>query len=112
MLSIRLLCQNSIYAQNVLRACLALAALTVAYAQDRLVNLHVVALDSHDRPVRDLTTDDFQIKEQGRNSRIAVFRKSGFRAGAAEPALGPHEFSNRRGSFGDGDSLGFAASYG
>jgi VWFA-related protein len=70
----------------------------VAHAQDRLVNLHVVALDSHDRPVGDLTADDFQIQEQGKTSRIVVFRKSDPRAVAAEPELGPHECSNRAGS--------------
>jgi VWFA-related protein len=84
--------------KTLVRVYLALVALAAAHAQDRLVNLHVVALDSHDHPVHDLTADDFQIQEQGRNARIVIFRKSDPKAGVAEPALGPHEFSNHVGS--------------
>jgi VWFA-related protein len=67
-----------------------------AYSQDRLVNLNVVALDSRGQPFSDLTADDFQIQDQGKHFKIAVFQKNDAKVQAAAPAaLGPHEFSNR-----------------
>jgi VWFA-related protein len=60
----------------------------------RLVDLNVVALDSHGAPVTDLTRDDFRITDAGRPETIAFFRH---RDGAAKPAplLAPGEYSNR-----------------
>jgi VWFA-related protein len=64
---------------------LALAA-SAAFAQEtgRLVRLDVVALDSAGQPVSGLTADDFQIADQGKPQKIALFR-----------APGAHEYSNR-----------------
>src|ERR1051326_872610 len=67
-----------------------------AFAQERLINLHVVALDRNDRPVANLTADDFTIQEQGMAQRIALFRNVDLK-GATEAPLGPQEFSNRSG---------------
>ena len=75
---------------------LILACAAPAYSQDRLVNLNVVVLDSHGQPSSDLTADDFQIQDQGKHYKIAVFQKNDAKPQtAAPPALGPHEFSNR-----------------
>lgn len=70
-----------------------------AYSQERLVNLNVVALDSHGQPFSDLTADDFQIQDQGKHYKIAVFQKNDAKTHpAAQVTLGPHEFSNRSGA--------------
>ena len=67
-----------------------------AYSQDHLVNLNVVALDSHGQPASDLTADDFQVQDQGKHYRIAAFHKNDAKTQTEAPAtLGPHEFSNR-----------------
>ena len=60
----------------------------------RMVDLNVVALDSHGAPVTDLTRDDFRITDAGRSETIAFFRH---RDSAAKPALrlAPGEYSNR-----------------
>jgi VWFA-related protein len=69
---------------------LALAA-SAAFSQEpaRLVRLDVVALDAAGQPVSGLTADDFQIADQNKPQKIAVFR-----AAAAVP-LAAHEYSNR-----------------
>src|SRR5580704_5143508 len=69
-------------------------------SEERLVNLNVVVLDSHGQPVSDLTADDFQVQDQGKHSRIAVFHKNdaAVPSEAAPAPLGPHEFSNRAGA--------------
>jgi VWFA-related protein len=77
-------------------ACIVLACAAPAHSQDHLVNLNVVALDSHGQPAADLTADDFQIQDQGKHYRIAVFHKNDAKPQPDGPAaLGPHEFSNR-----------------
>jgi VWFA-related protein len=60
----------------------------------RMVDLNVVALDSHGAPVTDLTRDDFRITDAGKPETIAFFRH---RDNAAKPAprLAPGEYSNR-----------------
>ena len=65
-------------------------------AEPRLMDLNVVALDNHGRPVRDLTADDFQIVDGGKKEKIAFFRHAD-NTTWQEPLLGEHEFSNRRG---------------
>jgi VWFA-related protein len=54
------------------------------------VHLAVLALDSHNQPVGDLTADNFQITDQGKAQRIVSFHRA-----EAAAALAPHEFSNR-----------------
>lgn len=60
----------------------------------RMMDLNVVALDSHGAPVTDLTRDDFRITDAGKPETIAFFRH---RDSAAKPAprLAPGEYSNR-----------------
>ncbi|HEV2690728.1 MAG TPA: VWA domain-containing protein [Bryobacteraceae bacterium] len=84
--------------RRLLLTCLACAALSLAYAQERLVNLHVVALDRHDQPVANLTADDFQIQDQGKPVRIALMRSNDPKSVSEATPLGPHEFSNHSGS--------------
>ncbi len=73
-----------------------LACVAPAYSQDHLVNLNVVVLDNHGKPASDLTADDFQVQDQGKHYRIAVFHKNDAKTQTEAPAaLGPHEFSNR-----------------
>lgn len=64
--------------------------------EPRLVDLNVVALDSHGQPVSDLTSADFQITDGGKQQRIAFFRHADRSRWKAE-SLAPHEFSNRAG---------------
>jgi VWFA-related protein len=40
----------------------------------KLVNLNVVAVDNHGRPVNDLTADDFRITDDGKPQKIVFFR--------------------------------------
>ena len=60
----------------------------------RMVDLNVVAVDSHGQPVTDLTRDEFRVTDSGKPQSIAFFhhRDSGL---AQAPPLGPNEFSNR-----------------
>lgn len=60
----------------------------------RLVNLSVIAVDSHGQPVTDLTSDDFQIFDSGREQQIAFFHHTGNAPLPAAP-LGHNEFTNR-----------------
>jgi VWFA-related protein len=62
-----------------------------------VVNLSAVALDSHGRPVSDLTAEEFTITDAGKPRNIAFVRHIERRL-AAGPALGPNEYSNRRGA--------------
>jgi len=59
-----------------------------------MVDLNVIALDSHGAAVTDLTRDDFRITDSGKSETIAFFRH---RDSAAKPAppLAPGEYSNR-----------------
>jgi VWFA-related protein len=73
----------------------ALGALLGDDGQDlRLLDLNVVALDSHEQPVNDLTADDFQVTDAGRPQKIVFFRHrdTALRQAAA---LAPNEVSNR-----------------
>jgi len=60
----------------------------------RMVDLNVVALDSHGAPVTDLTRDEFRIADAGKPEAIAFFRH---RDSVAKPTprLAPGEYSNR-----------------
>jgi VWFA-related protein len=60
----------------------------------KLLDLNVVALDSHEQPVNDLTVDDFQVTDAGKPQKIVFFRH---REAALRqpPKLGPNEVSNR-----------------
>jgi len=62
-----------------------------------LITLNVVALNSHDAPVADLTADDFQVTDHGKKQKIRIFRVNEDVASKPEPPLAPHQFSNRRG---------------
>jgi VWFA-related protein len=64
----------------------------------RLMDLNVVALDDHGRPVTDLTADDFQISDAGRPQKISFFRRNGESSNQNKArASGPNQFSNRAG---------------
>jgi VWFA-related protein len=60
----------------------------------RLLNLNVIALDNQGQPVKDLTSNDFQISDAGKRQDIAFFRRVENTRGQASK-LGPNEFSNR-----------------
>ena len=62
----------------------------------RLLDLNVVAVDNHGKPVTDLTADDFQIVDAGKPQKITFFRRNddSSRQNPA-PASGPNQFSNR-----------------
>jgi len=60
----------------------------------KLLDLNVIALDSHEQPVNDLTIDDFQVTDAGKPQKIVFFRH---RDAALRQAstLAPNEVSNR-----------------
>jgi VWFA-related protein len=95
--------------QRVALVCLALAGLTSrlpaqipAAGEDsqageppaQLVRLNIVALDEHNQPVRDLTSDDFRILDRGKRQKVTVFRRNERKTEAAG-SMGAHTFSNR-----------------
>jgi VWFA-related protein len=59
-----------------------------------MVDLNVVAVDSHGAPVRDLTSDEIRVTDSGRPETIAFFRLRDSKRGPVRP-LEPNEFSNR-----------------
>lgn len=59
-----------------------------------LVNLNVVAVNSHGEPVDDLTQADFQIADNGKPQQIVLFRHIDNRPHRL-PRPAPGEFSNR-----------------
>ena len=62
------------------------------------MDLNVVALDDHGRPVTDPGADDFQISDAGKPQKITFFRRNA--AGSNQNkarATGPNQFSNRAG---------------
>ncbi|HUI82257.1 MAG TPA: VWA domain-containing protein [Bryobacteraceae bacterium] len=63
-------------------------------AEPRMMDLNVVAVDSHGQPVGDMTRDEFRVSDAGKPQTIAFFRHRDTKDGRA-PALGPNEFSNR-----------------
>jgi VWFA-related protein len=81
----------------------AAAGLAIGFAQlppgspvdyPRLVDLNVVALDAKDRPVEDLSTEDFQVTDNGKAQPILFFRHNDKRL-EAPPQSGPRVFTNR-----------------
>jgi VWFA-related protein len=83
---------------------LGVAGLAIAFAQlppdsavdsaPKLVDLNVVALDNKDRPVEDLSADDFQVTDNGKPQPILFFRHNDKRL-VAPPETGPRVFTNR-----------------
>jgi VWFA-related protein len=71
----------------------ALLCAPFARPQDKLITFHVVAVDSRGQPVSDLTAADFQVEDQGKHFRIAVFHKDGAPVDT-DPPLSPDEYSN------------------
>ena len=63
----------------------------------RLLDMNVVALDSHEQPVNDLTVDDFQVTDAGKPHKIVFFRHKDATL-RPTPKLAPNEFSNRAGA--------------
>lgn len=73
----------------------ALAAVNADDSTDlKLLDLNVVALDSHEQPVNDLTVDDFQVTDAGKPQKIVFFRHRDA-ALRQPPKLAPNEVSNR-----------------
>ena len=62
--------------------------------EPRMVDLNVVALDSHGQPVTDLMRDEFRVTDSGQSQSIAFFRRRDSKR-ERPPAQGPNEFSNR-----------------
>jgi VWFA-related protein len=62
-----------------------------------MVDLNVVALDSHGQAVTDLTRDDFRVTDSGKPQDIAFFHHRDEQL-APPSALRPNEFSNRTGA--------------
>jgi len=58
------------------------------------VNLNVVAMDAKGQPVSDLTADELRIWDNGKEQKIASFRRREVRATSAA-SLGPRQYSNR-----------------
>ena len=66
-------------------------------AEPKLVDLNVIAVDNHGQPVNDLTSDDFQVTDAGKQQKIVFFRHNDSKPGQAlSPS--PNEFSNRAGA--------------
>src|SRR5580698_6978262 len=64
----------------------------------RLMDLNVVAMDDHGRPVTDLNADDFQISDAGKPQKISFFRRNSEGNGQRQArAASPDQFSNRAG---------------
>jgi VWFA-related protein len=67
-----------------------------AEPESQMVDLNVIALDSHGAPITDLTRDDFEITDAGKRQQIVFFRHNESNTGQVAP-VGPDEISNRRG---------------
>src|SRR5579863_4415211 len=74
-----------------------LHARAAAQSDLRLMDLNVVALDDHGRPVTDLTADDFQIIDAGKSQKLSFFRTTGESGQNQDRASAPNQFSNRAG---------------
>ncbi len=63
----------------------------------RLLDLNVVAVDSHGQAVTDLTAGDFQVDDAGKPQVISFFRRNNPDSQGLKqpPALGPNQFANR-----------------
>ncbi len=69
-------------------------ALVHAAAPDaKLIDLNVVAVDSNQQPVTDLTQNEIQITDEGRNQPVVFFRHVNDKPPAL-PSPGPGEYSN------------------
>ncbi len=69
---------------------------TVIRVETRLIQVNVVARDSHGRPITNLTKKDFKIYDNGKPVPIAVFSALSTATGAnAQPLLPPDVYSNR-----------------
>ena len=69
----------------------------ISQPEPRLVDLNVVAVDSHGQPVTDLSSDDFEITDGGKQQKIAFFHHSN-RAQWQTSTLAHNELSNRSGA--------------
>jgi VWFA-related protein len=65
--------------------------------EPRIVDLNVVAVDNHGRPITDLTRGDFRVSDSGKPQAIAFFRHRNSGPVRA-PVLEPNEYSNRGGA--------------
>ena len=63
----------------------------------RMVDLNVVAVDNHGRPITDLTRGDFRVSDSGKPQAMAFFRHRDSGPVRA-PVLEPNEYSNRGGA--------------
>jgi len=70
---------------------------SVLRVETRLVEVNVVAQDSKDRAVTDLTRDDFTVLDNGKKVPIAVFSAISVETAPAAPTLPPNTFTNRIG---------------
>ena len=62
--------------------------------EPRLLNLDVIAVDSHGQPVNDLIADDFEVTDANKPQKIVFFRhKDSTQWQVPSPA--PNQFSNR-----------------
>jgi VWFA-related protein len=77
--------------------CLVAAGPLLADGESQLVNLNVIAVDSHGEPVTDLTSADFQVTDAGKPQRIIFFRDYDSKL-SPPPSLAPNEVSNRTGA--------------
>ena len=68
----------------------------ISQPEPRLVDLNVIAVDGHGQPVNDLTSDDFQVTDAGKEQKLAFFHHTDSSRWQAQ-SLGPNEFSNRGG---------------
>lgn len=62
--------------------------------ETRLIEVNVVARDSHGKPVEDLTKDDFRLYDNGKQVPIDVFSAISLTPKPGKP-LPPNEYSNR-----------------
>ena len=79
---------------------LAMAALPgagIAQEEARMVDLNVVAVDTHGQSVTDLTRDELQVVDSGKPQTIVFFHHRDSTLWKA-PKLAPDEFSNRSGA--------------
>ena len=70
----------------------------------RLVQLNVVVLDNHRRPVNDLSRDDFEVFDNGREQKLSHFSVASARAAAARSAAPSLVRTNRPAQNGDAPS--------
>ena len=75
----------------------------------RLVQLNVVVLDNHRRPVNDLSRDDFEVFDNGREQKLSHFSVASARAAAARSAAPSLVRTNRPAQNGDAPSTVFVS---